>query len=323
MIYKKILKRILKIVSSIILILIIFSLIVFSIEKQQYSYLKIKNNKSLTINNYLIKNVNVIPMTRDTILKNKSIIILDGIIKEIGDDLSYSGSNIIDAQGRYISPGLIDTHMHLWDKFELGLYLANGVTTVRNMLGMPFHLEVKNEINTDEIIGPIFYTASPQFTGSHDNSIEKKKIKSEVHAKKLVKKYKNDGYDYIKTYNMLPEAIFNAVLEEAEVSKIPVVSHPSFEVGYDYHFSPIISTIEHTEDIVQQPLNFKLDNTLLPSIVKGYVESNQNHCPTLTVFYNITEIYNNKEDVLDTEQSNYMNPLTVITENGLNFNCYY
>jgi hypothetical protein len=193
-------------------------------------------------------------MTADTVLMNKTVLIVDGVIKKIGNDISNSGEKIIDGKGGYITPGLIDMHVHVWDKFELGLYLANGVTTVRNLLGMPFHLKVKNEINSGELVGPILYTASPQFTGINDKSIEKKAIETPKEAKELVKKYKGEGYDYIKTYNRLPEDIFDATIQQAIASEIPIVAHPSFEVDYKYHYHPAISTIEHTEDIVQQAL---------------------------------------------------------------------
>lgn len=247
-------------------------------------------------------------MTADTVLMNKTVLIVDGVIKKIGNDISNSGEKIIDGKGGYITPGLIDMHVHVWDKFELGLYLANGVTTVRNLLGMPFHLKVKNEINSGELIGPILYTASPQFTGINDKSIEKKSIETPAEAKELVNEYKGEGYDYIKTYNMLPKDIFDATIEQAIASEIPIVAHPSFAVDYKYHYHPTISTIEHTEDIVQQALEKKLDSDKLTAVIQGYSESKQNHSPTLTVFFNITEILNKEEEVLSSEQAFYINP---------------
>ena len=87
-----------------------------------------------------------------------------------------------------------------------------------------------------------------------------------------------------------------------------MVAHPSFEADYKYHFHPAISTVEHTEDIVQQALGNKLDSIKLSSVIQGYAESNQTHCPTLTVFFNITEILNKEDEVLTSEQAFYINP---------------
>jgi len=302
------LKRILYLIVSILIILLIIPFVAIKIENNQLSYLKIKNQSSLSVNSYIIKNVNLIPMTMDTVLMNRNIRIVDGIIKNIDEKIIDDNEEVIDGKGMFLSPGLIDMHVHVWDRFELGLYLANGVTTVRNLLGIPFHLDIKNEINNNELIGPLFYTSTPPFSGIEDKDVLRKPIESPEEAKKLIVKYKSQGYDYIKTYNLLHKDVFDAVLEQSLDSKMPVVSHPSLNVNYDYHFNSIISTIEHAEDIYQQPLNYTFDNDKLKSIVKGYAESNQTHSPTLTVFYNLTEIYNKGEKVLTTEDSKYINP---------------
>ena len=304
----KYLKRILYLIISILIILLIISFVAIKIEKNQLSYLKIKSQSILSNNSYIIKNVNLIPMTKDTVLMNRNVRIEDGIIKNVDEKIIDDNKEVIDGKGMFLSPGLIDMHVHVWDRFELGLYLANGVTTVRNLIGIPFHLDIKNEINNNELIGPLFYTSTPAFSGIEDKDILKKPIKSPEEAKKLIIKYKNQGYDYIKTYNLLHKDVFDAVLEQSLDSKMPVVSHPSFKVNYNYHFNSTISTIEHTEDIYQQPLNYTFDNDKLKSVIKGYVESNQTHSPTLTVFYNLTEIYNKGEKVLTSEGSKYINP---------------
>lgn len=302
------LKKILITILLLTVILIITSVIILKIDLNKTSYLKIKNQPSLSSNSYVITNVNVVAMTSDTILTNKTVRIASGIIKSIDKSIPDSNELVIDGKGKYLSPGLIDMHTHIWDKYELGLYAANGVTTVRNLLGMPFHLDIKKDINNDKLIGPIVYTASPQFTGTAQKESHRKRIKTSEEARKLVKKYKEKGYDYIKTYNQLPKALFDATIEQSIISNIPIVAHPSFKVEYKYHFNSNISTIEHTEDIFQQPLNYKIDREKLTSIIDGYAKSNQTHSPTLTVFFNLTEIYNKGESFLTTEQANYMNP---------------
>lgn len=246
-------------------------------------------------------------MTSDTVVTGMSVKVVNGVIQNIAPAIE-GDEPVIDAGGGYLSPGLTDMHMHLWDRHELGLYLANGVTSVRNLLGMPFHLAVKEQINSGELLGPMFYTSSPQFTGTDDGDILKKPIESPEEAKAMVKLYKDQGYDYIKTYNLLPPDIFNAVLEQAPASDIPVIAHPSFRVDYEYHFNPLISTVEHTEDIYQQPLNYSFDRERLSGVVAGYARAGQTHCPTLTVFFNLTEIYNKGEAFLHAEDAAYLNP---------------
>lgn len=304
--------KIIKISFYSFMVIIIFLIALYNIllywENHQTSYLEMKNLPELSENSHIITNVNIVPMTGDTVLFNKTVIIRNGYITNIADTILSDGHHVINGEGGYITPGLIDMHVHLWDNFELGLYLANGVTTVRSLLGMPYHLKVKKAIHENILIGPLFYTSSPQFSGPDEHDILKKAIKSPTEARELVIKYKKQGYDFIKTYNLLPKPTFDAILEQSSASQIPVVAHPSFKVNYEYHFNPIISTVEHTEDIFQQALNYSFNRNKLDSIIAGYAESGQTHCPTLTVFYNLTRIYNEKEKYLTSWQMNYINP---------------
>ena len=86
----------------------------------------------------VIKNGRII--TKDSVLENYDILIEDGIIKEIGKGLT--DTEIIDAEGAYITPGFIDIHTHggyeadfmdcTYDAYKkaLGFHLDNGTTTV-------------------------------------------------------------------------------------------------------------------------------------------------------------------------------------------------
>ena len=65
-------------------------------------------------------------------------------------------------------PGLADMHVHLEyfdDPAILQLFLANGVTTVRNMDGRPYILEWKRKIAQADLLGPAIYTAGPLLDG--------------------------------------------------------------------------------------------------------------------------------------------------------------
>ncbi|MFT4782044.1 MAG: urease alpha subunit, partial [Pseudohongiellaceae bacterium] len=126
----KIVKRIIKFIVIIIGILLISIVVILLVDTQSTNYLKVKNNKSGANNSFIITNVNVIPMNQDTILVDKMVYIKEGIIQEIADNIDVKEVEIIDAENKYLTPGLIDMHVHLWDRHELGLYLSNGVTAV-------------------------------------------------------------------------------------------------------------------------------------------------------------------------------------------------
>ncbi|QNR25510.1 amidohydrolase family protein [Croceimicrobium hydrocarbonivorans] len=302
------LKGLLAIVLGLPLLILFIALFALFLENKSTSYLKIKDHPEWENQSWCIRHVNIIPMNQDTVLLDQDLIIEDGIITAIGSNLEAKNLKVIDGGGAYLSPGLIDMHMHLWDRHELGLYLANGVTSVRSLLGMPFHLQVKDEIEAAEILGPDFYTSSPQLSGPEDGDPLKKPVSSPEETRALIQDYQNQGYDFIKTYNLLEKDCFDAAIAECEKLKIPLIAHPSFKVDYEYHMQPGISSVEHTEDIFQQALDYQYDREKLDLVIADYAQSQQAHCPTLTVFFNLSEIYRLQEDFLKREQNHYINP---------------
>lgn len=289
---------------SLLLLTAIAIVAVLKLDKKRTYYLRIQD----TSDSYVIKNVNIVPMTGDTVLYQQDVLVEHGFISMIAPDLSLGTSIKIDGTGKFLSPGLADMHVHVWDDYELGLYLAKGVTTLRNMWGMPFHLRMKERINSKEIYAPLFFTASPKLTGPEDEGIDKKRVKDAKDGRRLVAKYKKQGYDYIKTYAGLPKDIFDAIKTEALAQNISLASHPSFEVSYDYHFSKPIKAIEHTEDVVQQALKYEDDSLMLAMTLEHYAQTEIGHTPTLTVFHKISEIIEKESALLSEESIGYINP---------------
>src|SRR5712692_8792058 len=98
-------------------------------------------------------NVNVIPIDRERVLERQAVIVREGRIAQIGPARKVKapdGALRVDGSGKYLMPGLAEMHGHLpppntsREAVEnlLFLYLANGVTTVRGMLGNAGHLEL-------------------------------------------------------------------------------------------------------------------------------------------------------------------------------------
>lgn len=304
----KILKRILIAILIVIALIVIAVTVLYVLDTSRASYLKTKNMEVPFSEEFLIKNVNVIPMTKDTVLVNKMVHIKAGKIYNVDDTIKEQGLEIKDGLGKFLSPGLIDMHVHVWDRFELGLYLANGITTVRNLWGVPLHLRIKNEIANDELVGPMFYTSSPKLTGPDDHGDDKVQIQSVEQARELIQDYDKRGYDFIKTYAGITEPIFEAIVEEATSLDLDIVSHPSFHMTYSNNFIEQVATIEHAEDIVQQPLNYQLDSVKLDSLIGLMTASKVNFSPTLSGFYNIYRMLT-EEDLLQKKSIGYINPL--------------
>ena len=123
-------------------------------------------------------NVSVIPMDRERVIANQTVVIKNGVIAEIGDAKKVKlpkGAVRIDGAGKYLIPGLVDMHTHLLsdsDEFpdsigpdELRVMVANGVTTVRFMIGTTELLTLRSRSAAGEIDAPTIFVASPHLTG--------------------------------------------------------------------------------------------------------------------------------------------------------------
>src|SRR5438067_146666 len=95
-----------------------------------------------------ITHVKVVPMDVERLLPDHTVVVEDGRITSVtpsgsDDAAAPAGMRVVDGAGRYLLPGLADMHVHYWDAGEAALFLANGVTHVRNMWGAPFHLALQ------------------------------------------------------------------------------------------------------------------------------------------------------------------------------------
>ena len=111
--------------------------------------------------------VKVIPMDFERVLENQTVIVEGDRIAVIGpvDEVAVpEGAEIIEGSGAYLMPGLADMHMHIVapepgykGPDQLRLFLAEGVTTIRNFSAMPEHLSWRDEVAQGERIGPTIY----------------------------------------------------------------------------------------------------------------------------------------------------------------------
>jgi imidazolonepropionase-like amidohydrolase len=123
------------------------------------------------------------------------------------------GAELVDGSGKFLIPGLWDMHVHWNEPDYLALFIANGVTGVRMMAGDARHLEQRKQIAGGELLGPRLVLAGPiaASTGAE--------------GREAVRRTKQEGFDYVKVYSLLPREVFFALADEAKKSAIPFVGH--------------------------------------------------------------------------------------------------
>ena len=194
-------------------------------------------------------NVNVVPMDKDTVLENYTVVVDGQAIISVGpvEEINIPNTaEVIDGTDRFLIPGLVDMHVHIEHEDALTLFLANGVTTVRNMWGTASHLVWRERVNNGEIVGPTIYTAGPVIDGPPgvwDGSIV---FDDPDSAEQLVIDHIEKGYDFIKVY-YLKEDAFKALIAAAKTHDIPVIGHASDDVGQEGLLFSGQHSIEHLD----------------------------------------------------------------------------
>lgn len=147
-----------------------------------------------------IVNVNIIPMDSERILESQTLIVEKTKIIKIGPSSLVKipkNTRIIEGKDKFLIPGLMDMHVHL-EESDLQLFLANGVTTVRNLNGDESHLALRRKVAQREILGPKIYTSGPLISGSEINWKIKAVPKSQEDVKNIVKEQRKLGMILLK-----------------------------------------------------------------------------------------------------------------------------
>lgn len=250
-------------------------------------------------------NVNVLPMDRERVLENQTVIIRDGRIAELGAASKIKvpkDALVVDGKGKYLMPGLAEMHGHLPTPQMseqvahalLFLYAANGVTTVRGMLGAPNQLVLRDKAARGEIFAPTLYLAAPALSGQS--------VQDADTARRLVREYKQTGYDLLKIQEGLKPEVYDAIVDEAKKVGIPFAGHVPDAVGLERvikagqtsvdHFDNYIDALEADNSPVRtaspqeraQKLPFYLDEKKLPTLVKLAREMKTWNVPTMALW---------------------------------------
>lgn len=192
--------------------------------------------------------VTVVPMDREGVIADQTVLVEGGRIRAIGPSASTAvpaSALRIDGGGRYLVPGLVDLHVHLDTAAALPLLLASGVTTVRNLWGSPVILWWRREIAAGRRLGPAIYTAGPIIDGFPPDWSGSTVVETALEAERAVEEQAAAGYDLLKVYNNLTPEVYRALMAAARRRGMPVVGHTPTRVGLDRVLDERQQSIEH------------------------------------------------------------------------------
>ncbi len=220
----------------------------------------------------IIKNVNLIPMTENKVLKNQNVKIQNGKIITILPSNAKIQKNvtIIDGKNGFLMPGMADMHVHFnekWQYSNLNLYLGNGVTTVRDLNGTSKMLKWKKEILEKRRVGPNLLISAPTIYGTEPQPLL------------LANKFAKLNFDCMKIYSYHNKNQFDKIVRIAKKNDKYTVAHIPFQLGIEGIVKTDLDEIAHIEEIawfladIDSTLDVKPDQWhrhLLISFIKAY-----------------------------------------------------
>lgn len=206
---------------------------------------------------------------RTVLIRGRHIITLDTAahVRVPGD------ARRVDGRNRFLIPGLWDMHAHfggdrLTRLHTLPLFIANGVTGVRDMWGDCDSICAVNEADNDRpvsaavvarwkrdirrgvLVGPRLVAASTFFDGPSPDFPGSYAIHSPEEARASVRLARAHGVDFIKVLNQLSRESYLAVLDEARRQGLPVAGHVPFAMTPREVSRAGQRSIEHWGDVV-------------------------------------------------------------------------
>lgn len=195
----------------------------------------------------IVSNVNIVTLDERGVIEGGAIVIRDGHIERILNPGQRfpRGATVIDGAGGYLIPGLIDAHIHFNRENELASYLRYGVTTVLSLGDPADTIEAlataRRRQAAGEVVGAHLY-ATERTIANHI------RIESVAEVEPYLDHLQQNGYEFVKTYNEIPQDVFDAVVAGARRRGMGVFSHMPRNFPPEYALSNGVNVIAHMEE---------------------------------------------------------------------------
>ncbi|HAC16210.1 MAG TPA: amidohydrolase [Bacteroidetes bacterium] len=197
----------------------------------------------------VFKDVSVLTMESDEIQSGFAVVVRDGIIEWVGvaADVEVPEGASVVGEGLFLMPGLAEMHAHIPPASQgpdyvndvLKMYVSQGITTIRGMLGEASHLELREKAARGEVVAPRIFTSGPSFNGNSAKDPEA--------AREMVRAQHAAGYDLLKLHPGLSVEVFDAIADEANKLGMDFSGHISHAVGLERTLASGKGTIDHLD----------------------------------------------------------------------------
>jgi imidazolonepropionase-like amidohydrolase len=184
----------------------------------------------------VLTHVTVIDATGGPPRPDLVVVIRDGRIRDLGKDDRVAvpeSARVVDGTGKYLIPGLWDMHVHIAASSYLPLFVANGVTGVREMHAFfpEWIFQMRRQVRDGTLLGPRIVAAGAMVDGPRPFWFGAYAAADADEGRKAVQSLKKRGADFVKVYSKLPRPAFLAIAAEARKEGLPFAGHVPESVG--------------------------------------------------------------------------------------------
>ena len=163
------------------------------------------------------------------IVSDRTVTITDGVITSItGGGAPRSDVRVVDGRDRFLVAGLWDMHAHMQASGEawLPLYVANGVTAIRDMgSDLDLSLKMREATSSGRVLGPRIFAAGPILDDPPGDWPFRMRVKTPEDGRAAVLLLKRRGVELIKVHDHTPRVAFFAIAGEARRQGLPLAGH--------------------------------------------------------------------------------------------------
>ncbi|HUL74674.1 MAG TPA: amidohydrolase family protein [Vicinamibacterales bacterium] len=189
----------------------------------------------------------VITGTDAAAITNATVVVRDNRIAAVGPSASTpvpSGVPVTDAKGMTIVPGLWDMHAHAGQTDWAPVYLASGVTTIRDMGGEEaFLVAIRDAIDSGQALGPRYLLAG-LVDGPGPHAFGKVVAGTPEEGVAVTRKYHDEHFQEMKLYNDVKADVGNAIIAEAHRLGMTVTGHVPTDMRKDGVGGPGTGVVE-------------------------------------------------------------------------------
>ncbi|TGE28562.1 amidohydrolase family protein [Hymenobacter metallicola] len=248
----------------------------------------------------VITHANVVEVETGTLRPDQTIGIREGRIVHLGKTgaTSVPAQRTLDAQGRYLIPGLWDMHVHFRggealttaNRNLLPLYLAHGVTTVRDAGGdlTPAIFRWRQQLAAGELAGPRIFTSGPKLDGPKPTWAGSLEIETPAQIDRALDSLQKLQVDYVKLYeSTISRDAFLGAIAAAQKRGMTTTGHMPYSVtlreaaerGLDAteHLYYVLKACSNREDSITAAVQASLKTSqplglfaVLPAVYRTY-----------------------------------------------------